>query len=261
MKTNLFHLMTGAAALTLSVVACAPNASQLKKAIEKDPSIVFVAIEKAPDQFIEVVNKAAREAQTRQQQKEMADEQGKREQEFKNPLKPAIDESRPFMGPKTAKVTIVEYSDFECPYCSRGYNTMKEVLKDYPTDVRVLFKHLPLDFHPKALPAAKYFEAIAMQDHAKAIQFHDAIFQNQEKLRKDGDDYMKKVAKDLGINMKKLEKDLEAPEVMARIQADIDEAKSFEISGTPGFIINGVSLRGAYPFSEFKAIIDKHLGR
>lgn len=261
MKTNPFNLLSGTIALSLGLVACAPSASQLKKAIEKDPSIVFVAIEKAPDQFIEVVNKAAREAQTKQQQKEMADEQNKREQEFKNPLKPAIDENRPFMGPKTAKVTIVEFSDFECPYCSRGYNTIKEVLKDYPTDVRVLFKHLPLDFHPKALPAAKYYEAIAMQDHEKAIKFHDAIFQNQDKLRKDGEEFMKKTARDLGVNMKKLEKDVTSDEVMAKIQADIDEAKNFEITGTPGFIINGVSLRGAYPFSEFKAIIDKHLGR
>lgn len=261
LKTNLFRLLTGTATLILGLAACAPSASQLKKAIEKDPSIVFVAIEKDPNQFIEVVNKAAREAQAKQQQKEMADEQGKRDQEFKNPLKPAIDESRPFMGPKNAKITIVEFSDFECPYCSRGYQTIKEVLKDYPSDVRVLFKHLPLDFHPKALPAAKYFEALAMQDHEKAIKFHDTIFQNQDKLRAEGENYMKKVAKDVGANMKKLEKDVASEEVMKRIQADIDEAKGFEISGTPGFIINGVSLRGAYPFSEFKSIIDKHLGK
>ncbi len=261
MKNKLFNLITGTIAVSLGLVACAPSASQLKKAIEKDPSIVFVAIEKAPDQFIEVVNKAAREAQTRQQQKEMAEEQGKRDTEFKNPLKPVIDESRPFMGPKTAKVTIVEFSDFECPYCSRGYHTVKEVLKEYPNDVRVLFKHLPLDFHPKALPAAKYFEAIALQDQEKAIKYHDTIFQNQDKLRSEGEAYMKKVAKDLGVNLKKLEADVASEAVMKKIQADIDEAKGFEISGTPGFVINGVSLRGAYPFSEFKAIIDKHLGK
>lgn len=251
----------GGLALAFGISACAPSASQLKQAIEKDPSIVFVAIEKAPDQFIEVVNKAAREAQAKQQQKEAADEQGKREQEFKNPLKPAIDESRPFMGPKDAKVTIVEFSDFECPYCSRGYATVKEVLKAYPTEVRVLFKHLPLEFHPKALPAAKYYEALAMQDHEKAIKFHDMVFQNQDKLRSEGEAFMKKTAKDLGANMKKLETDFASEEVMKKIQADIDEAKGFEISGTPGFVINGVSLKGAYPFPEFKSIIDKHLGK
>jgi protein-disulfide isomerase len=218
-----------------------------------------VAIEKDPAQFIEVVNKAAREAQSKTQQKEMEDENKKRQAEFDNPLKPSIDESRAIMGPKDAKITIVEFSDFECPYCSRGYNTVKQVLKEYPTQVRVLFKHMPLDFHPKAMPAARYFEAIAMQDLGKAIKFHDELFQNQEKLRTEGEAYFKKVATGLGVNMKTLEKDLTSETITKRIQADIEEAKGFEISGTPGFVINGVSLKGAYPFSEFKTIIDKHL--
>lgn len=259
LKTKLFQLVTGSIALGL--VACAPSASQLKSAIEKDPSIVFVAIEKAPDQFMEVVSKAAREAQSKQQQKEMADEQAKRDAEFKTPLQPAVDEGRTIMGNKSAKVTIVEYSDFECPYCARGYQTVKEVLKEYPNDVRILFKHLPLDGHPRAMPAAKYFEAIAIQDQAKAVKYHDTIFQNQDKLRSEGEGYLKKVAKDLGINMKKLEGDVNSEAVTSRIHADTEEARKFEFNGTPGFIINGVSLRGAYPFPEFKSIIDKHLGK
>jgi protein-disulfide isomerase len=259
LKTILTSLPIKLAGLSLIFAACAPSPSQLKKAIEKDPSIVFVAIEKDPAQFIEVVNKAAREAQSKAQQKEMEDETKKRQAEFNNPLKPKIDESRTIMGPKDAKITIVEYSDFECPYCSRGFNTIKQVLKEYPTQVRVLFKHMPLDFHPKALPAAKYFEAIANQDHGKAIKFHDELFQNQEKLRAEGDAYFKKVASSLGVNMKTLEKDVVSDETAKKIQADIEEAKGFEISGTPGFIINGVSLKGAYPFSEFKTIIDKQL--
>jgi protein-disulfide isomerase len=259
LKNILTSLPIKLASLSLVFAACAPSPSQLKKAIEKDPSIVFVAIEKDPAQFIEVVNKAAKEAQGKAQQKEMEEETKKRDAEFSNPLKPKIDEGRAFMGPKDAKITIVEFSDFECPYCSRGYNTIKQVLKEYPTQVRVLFKHMPLDFHPKAMPAAKYFEAIAAQDLSKAIKYHDELFQNQEKLRSEGEAFFKKVAANLGINMKKLEKDLASEEIAKKIQEDIEEAKGFEISGTPGFIINGVSLKGAYPFSEFKTIIDKHL--
>ncbi len=82
LKNSPFRIIIGTLALSLGLISCAPSPSQLKKAIEKDPSIVFVAIEKAPDQFIEVVNKAAKEAQAKQQQKEMADEQAKRDQEF-----------------------------------------------------------------------------------------------------------------------------------------------------------------------------------
>lgn len=258
MKTLRLIVATIAAA---SFVGCAPSGEQLKKAIEKDPSIVFVAIEKAPGQFIEVVNKAARKAQEDAQGKAAEDEKKKRDDEFANPLKPNIDESRVFMGPKDAKVTIVEYSDFECPYCNRGYLTMKQVLEKYPKDVRILFKHLPLDFHPKAMPAAQMFEAIAKQSHDKAIKFHDTIFQNQDNLRSGGEKWMKETAKKLGVDIKKMEQDMDSEDVKKRIAADVEEARQFEISGTPGFVINGVSLKGAYPLPEFQTIIDRHLGK
>lgn len=241
----------------IAMVACAPSAKQLKEAIEKDPSIVFTAIEKDPEKFIEVVNLAAQNAQKKQQEKMVADESKKREEEFKNPLKPEIQDGRVVFGKKDAKITIVEYSDFECPYCSRGYSTVRQVLSEYANDVRVVFKHLPLDFHPNAMPAAKYFEAIAIQDHAKAEKFHDTVFTNQGRLKEEGQKFMKETAKKLGVNMAKLEKDITSEAVAKRIEADMEEAKKFNFSGTPGFLINGISLRGAYPASEFKAIIEK----
>ena len=164
-------------ASTLSLTFCAPTAKQIKEVIEKDPSIVFVAIEKEPEKFIEIVNKAAQEAQKKQQEKAFDEEKKQRDAEFANPLKPEIQDDRVMFGKKDAPITIVEYSDFECPYCSRGYQTVKQVKAEYGDKVRVIFKHLPLDFHPMAEPAARYFEAIAMQDHAKAEKFHDEIFQ------------------------------------------------------------------------------------
>ncbi len=255
---RIFQLLTSALMIA-ALAGCSPSADSMKSAIEKDPSIVFSAIEKDPKGFFETVKKAQENYARQAQQDMMEDEQKKRDDEFANPLKPAVEDGRVIFGPKEAKVTIVEYSDFECPYCSRGYQTVKEVMKNYPKDVRIVFKHLPLDFHPKALPAAKYFEAIALQDHKKAEKFHDAIFQNQDKLKKDGEAFLKSAAKNLGVDMKKLEQDLDKESVMTRINADVEEAKKFQISGTPGFIINGVSLRGAYPYDEFKQIIDRHL--
>lgn len=247
------------ALIALVAVGCAPNAKQLKEAIEKDPSIVFAAIEKDPEKFIEVVNTAAQNAQKKAQEKAMEDETKKRDDEFKNPLQPEIQADRVVFGNKNAPITIVEYSDFECPYCSRGYQTVKQVEKEYGDKVRIIFKHLPLDFHPKALPAAKYFEAVARQDQAKAEKFHDMVFENQNKLKSDGEKFLADTAKKLGLDMKKIDKDLKDESLMKRIEADMAEAGKFNISGTPGFIINGVSLRGAYPFSEFKTIIDRQL--
>jgi protein-disulfide isomerase len=251
-------LLVCSAALSL-LVACAPSAKQIKEAVEKDPSIVFVAIEKDPGKFMEVVQKASQLAQQKQQESAGANEAKAREEEFKNPLKPAVDDARPMFGNKSAKVTIVEYTDFECPYCSRGAQTIKQVLVQYPKDVRVLIKHLPLDFHPKALPAAKYFEALRMQSNDLALKFHDEMFTNQETMKSKGEDFMKATAKKLGANMQQLSKNLSDSKLQQIIDADVEEAKKFGISGTPGFIINGVSLRGAYPVEEFKKIIYKHL--
>tara|TARA_B110001454_G_C12723300_1_gene436389 strand:+ start:52788 stop:53597 length:810 start_codon:yes stop_codon:yes gene_type:complete len=256
---NLMKLVLVAGAFVL--VQCAPSAKQLKEAVEKDPSIMFVAIEKDPEKFIEVVNKAAQEAQKKQQEKMANEEKNQRDAEYANPLKPEIDESRVIFGKKDAPVTIVEYSDFECPYCSRGYQTVKQVKAEYGDKVRVLFKHLPLDFHPMAEPAARYYEAIAMQDHAKAEKFHDKVFENQGELKSGKEGFLKKAAKDVGANMAKLEKDLKDEKISKRIQADMEEAQKFGIRGTPGFVINGISLRGALPFNEFKDVIDKHLAK
>ena len=94
-------------------------------------------------------------------------------------VNPVIEDSRVIVGAKNAPITIVEYSDFECPYCSRGFATVKQLLSEYKGQIRFVFKHLPLDFHPLAKPAALYYEAIALQSHEKAIKFHDKIFENQ----------------------------------------------------------------------------------
>jgi len=256
---NTILKLTGTLALATLVAACAPNAKQLKEAIEKDPSIVFVAIEKDPEKFIEVVNKAAQEAQRKAQEKAQTDEQKQRDEEFANPLKPVIEEGRVIFGKADAAVTIVEYSDFECPYCSKGYQTLQQVKKEYGDKVRVVFKHLPLDFHPKAYPAAKYFIAVGMQGADKAEKYHNIIFEDQNSLRQKGEVFMKEAAKKAGVDMKKLEKDLTSESIAKQIEADMEEAKKFGFNGTPGFIINGVSLKGAYPFPAFKEIIDRHL--
>ena len=246
------------ALIVLTATACTSK-QQLEQAIADNPEIVFNAIKKNPKKFVEVVNEAVRTAQESSRADEAREEQARLEDEFKNPKAPVIEEGRVIFGNKSAPITIVEYSDFQCPYCGRGFATVKEVEKAYGDKVRIVFKHLPLDFHPMAMPAAKYFEAIALQDPAKAEKFHDEIFQNQSRLNQDGEKFLKAAVKKVGANLAKVEKDIASESVQKRIAADMEEAKKYEFSGTPGFLINGVSLRGAYPAPEFKKIIDRHL--
>jgi protein-disulfide isomerase len=257
LKNNIFTLVAGIAALTM--IGCSPSASQLKKAVEENPDIVFGAIEKNPAKFIEVVNKAAREAQGKAREDEEKAEQARVEEEFKNPKKPEVTDNDVIFGNKAAPVTVIEYSDFQCPYCGRGYQIVKEIQKNYGDKVRIVYKNLPLEMHPMAMPAAKYFTAIAKQDTDKAHQFHNLIFENQDGL-KGGTKFLEATAKKVGADMAKLKKDVDSDMVKKAIEASMAEAKKFDFSGTPGFLVNGVSVRGAYPFEYFKKIIDRQLG-
>jgi protein-disulfide isomerase len=241
----------------LTLVGCS---AALEKAVESNPDIVFNVIKKNPKKFIEVVNEAARTAQEEGRKDEEQAEEKRMEEEFKSPKQPKIDDNRVVFGAKSAPITIVEYSDFECPYCAKGYENLEAVRKQYGDKVKVVYKHLPLDFHPLAMPAAKYFEAFALQHPDKAEKFHDEVFKNQRALKEKKEAFLQETAKKLGANMDKLKKDLDSEAVTGRIAADMEEAKSFGFNGTPGFLINGVSLKGAYPPPFFQKIIDRHLG-
>jgi len=182
-----------------------------------------------------------------------------KENEFKNPKKPKLGKERAVLGNLKAPIVIVAYSDFQCPYCSRGANTVEEVRKKYGNKVAFVFKHLPLPFHPMAQPAAEYFEAIALQDGKKAYRFHDEVFKNQADLKTKGEDLLKEIAKKVGADLNRLSKDIKSEKVQKRIEEDKAEAKEFDISGTPGFVVAGVTLKGAYPVAAFEEIIERRL--
>lgn len=190
------------------------------------------------------------------QQKAEADQ---REAEYKNPKKPKLSKDRAVLGSLSAPIVIVAYSDFQCPYCSRGANTVEEVRKKYGNKVAFMFKHLPLPFHSMAQPAAEYFEAIAIQDPKKAYRFHDEVFKSQSQLQSGGEGLLSEIAKKVGADLARLKKDIKSPQVQKRIEEDKQEAQSFQISGTPGFVVAGISLKGAYPIEAFEEIIERRL--
>ena len=131
-----------------------------------------------------------------------------------------------------------------------------QLMDKYPGKIRFIYKHLPLSFHEQAMPAAQYYEAVRLQDEKKAFAFHDEIFKNQAKL-KNGKAFLDATAKKVGADMARLKKDVESEAVKNRIEADIKEAGSFGMQGTPGFLLNGVPVRGAYPAEYFVSLIDE----
>jgi len=163
----------------------------------------------------------------------------------------------PVRGPEDAKVTLVEFLDFQCPFCSRVQPTLDQIRKTYGDQVRVVFKHLPLkSIHPQAAPAATAAEAAHSQ--GKFWEMHDLIFANQGQL---GDAKYQEWAHQIGLDMDRFAKDLKSPAVAQRIDTDSQEAAKLGVSGTPAFFVNGRYLSGAQPFDRFKAVIDDELAK
>ncbi len=229
---------------------------QIAKVLKENPSILTEAIEKNPAEFITALQNAAKNAQEVMGKKREEEEKKQLEESFNNPLVAEIRSDEAIRGPKEAAITLVEYSDFECPFCSRGNETVNALMKKYEGKIRFVYKHLPLSFHEQAMISAQYFEAIRIQDNDKAFKFHDEIFANQAKL-KNGVAFLDSAAKKAGADMAKLKKDLNSDAVKKRIEADIAEAGKFGMSGTPGFLLNGVPVRGAYPAEYFVSLIDE----
>jgi protein-disulfide isomerase len=160
----------------------------------------------------------------------------------------------PRKGSATAKVTIVAFSDFQCPFCSRVVPTLKQIEEKYKKDVAVVFMNQPLPFHNNAGIAAQAFLAAARQD--KAWEMHDKLFENQRALDRPSLD---KYAQDLGLKMPKFKKDFDDPEIQKQIKSDSDFGSSVGANGTPTFFVNGRELVGAQPLPAFEALIDQEI--
>ncbi len=162
----------------------------------------------------------------------------------------------PVLGSEDAKVQIVEFSDFQCPFCNRVQPALQQVRKEYGDQVQLVFKHLPLRIHPKA-PAA-HAAAEAAHRQGKFWEMHDAIFANPREM---SPERYEQYAQELGLDLERFKADVASESVKKRVAADSSEAASLGVSGTPSFFINGRYLSGAQPFEEFKKRIDGELGK
>jgi protein-disulfide isomerase len=165
-------------------------------------------------------------------------------------------------GPAQARITIEEFSDFECPYCAKGAKTIKEILKKYPGQVRLIFRNLPLSSHlPNSLVAAKAMAAICQMDPKKAFSFQEEIFSHQDRLMHDGQAYVSEVAQQLAVDESELRKVMESAEVATQIQLDRQLADAHAFRGTPSFMIGNEPVVGSLPLAEFSRVIDRQLGQ
>jgi protein-disulfide isomerase len=160
----------------------------------------------------------------------------------------------PADGPDTALVTVVIWSDFQCPYCQRVVATLDTLRTDYGSDLRLVFKHNPLAFHPNALPAAK--AAMAAHEQGKFWEMHDKLFANNKDLTESN---FNKWAKELKLDVPRFKKDMASSSIAKQITDDQAQGTRLGARGTPSFFVNGRFLSGAQPVPSFKALIDDEM--
>ena len=160
----------------------------------------------------------------------------------------------PARGPADAPIELIEFSDFECPFCLRADPTVRQVLSTYGDRVRLVYLHYPLPNHPNARPAAEASACAA--DQGKFWAYHDRLFTRQAKL---GAADLKQHAVEIGLDAAKFNACVDSRATKGRVDADMRLAEEAGVNGTPAFFINGRPLSGAQPFDAFKRIIDEEL--
>lgn len=177
---------------------------------------------------------------------------------LKEPARPRFTvamDNQPMRGPADAPVTIVEFSDFQCPFCSKAEQTVAEVMKTYPTQVRLVYRDFPLtSIHPNAQAAAE--AADCAYQTGKYWEYHDDLFQNQTKLSRED---LVKYAETVGLDAKRFADCLDGGRGKAGVELDKRDGNRLGVTGTPTFFINGRRLSGAQPLESFKKAIDEEL--
>ena len=160
----------------------------------------------------------------------------------------------PAKGPKGAPIELVEFSDFQCPFCQRANPTVEQVLKTYGDKIHFVYRHYPLPNHPNARPAAE--AAACADEQGRFWQFHDELFGNPGKL---SNDELKQHAVTAGLDAARFNACFDGHRFKNDIDKDMREGNEAGVTGTPAFFINGRSLEGAQPFEAFKRVIDEEL--
>lgn len=178
------------------------------------------------------------------------------------PMRPSIDYNKvydirignsPVKGPADAKATIVEFSDYQCPFSKGAQPTFKQLSDAFPKDVKHVYKNYPLPFHQKALPAAK--ACLAAREQGKFWEMHDLVFDGQPKL--EDADFLE-YAKKIGLNIKRYEEDIKGDKVQKQLDEDLKDVSSEEVTGTPTIFLNGKRVQDR-SFEAMKAAIEKIL--
>ena len=241
------YLLSALVALLLIITSCA-SSGQYANAQLSDSQLeakILEIIRKNPQVILDSVQSHQR-AQVQQEEQLRNKVLSQIRQEPRLLLR-----NSPVMGSASQKIIVAEFSDFECPYCSKAQTVIKEFMSRNQNEVTLVYKHFPLtEIHAQAEPAA--LASWAAMQQGKFWEYHDALFEQQSKL---GEEFYLELAKTLKLDVDRFNRDRKSEEAKAAIKRDFELGKSLGVRGTPSFVVNGIFLSGAPNVKELEELV------
>jgi protein-disulfide isomerase len=223
----------------------------LRQALKKHPEILLDVLRQHSESVLDIAQQGSNIRRKRNLESQWRED-------LKQP-KNVSTANRPALGPANAPVTIIAFSDFTCSYCQQAAEVLDRIVRARPQDVKVIFKHMPYGKDSPARLAAEYFVAASFQNDRAPWLLYNGFFAETEKLAGDAQNFIAKTAEQAGLDMRKLAADLKGKRVGAIIEEDQADAKKLAIEGTPFFLVNNLTIRGAVSYDIFNAAVDMAL--
>ncbi|MBI9111748.1 thioredoxin domain-containing protein [Maridesulfovibrio ferrireducens] len=220
---------------------------EIKTVLQNNPELILEAFKGHEEKLYDLM-------QVGLEKKNKTKIRNRQKKQLDNPNIPLSMPNRPLWGNPNGDISIFAYSDFQSASCSKANKIIQELLKKDPK-INYRYRHNPQGFHKMSRPAALYYEALARQDHQKAILFNSLLFANRSKINKDGLKELDTLVSKAGGNLPLLHRDIKSVRLFNLVDRDINEAKKFGFTASPVFVINGVTISGAAPLKEFKEVI------
>lgn len=220
--------------------------NEIRKTLANNPELIFEALKGHEERLYDLL-------QVGLEKKNKSKIKAGRLKQLKNPKIAALHPNRPIWGNAQGDISIIVFSDFQSATCSKADKTILQLFKEHP-EINYRFRHNPLGIHKMSRTAARYYEAMALQSHEKAIKLNHLILRNRLKIKKSGAKELDRLAQKTGANMSRLHKDINSAKVKAIVENDIREAKKLGFTASPVYLVNGVTVSGAATPDEFEEV-------
>ena len=247
----LFCLLLSASTASTASLADEDFARMLRHVLKQHPEIMLDLLRDHSEIILDIAQQGSNVRRKKNMENQWRDEL----KQSKN----VATANRPVLGRANAPVTVIAFSDFTCSYCQQAAEVLDRIIRARPQDVKVIFKHMPHGKDSPARLAAEYFVAASFQNNRAPWLLHNSFFAEPDKLTADGQNFTAKAAEQAGLDMKKLATDLKSKKVSAIIEEDQADAKKLNVEGTPYFLVNNLTIRGAVSYDLFNAAVDMAL--